>query len=90
MSDLIRLAGLYEVTSQAGGKYFRGGINSDAGLLLLRNRERRTERDPEWILYVSKREPAAQTAPEPVTEMPTGDQSFVGWQDPIFSKTDER
>jgi hypothetical protein len=51
---MVKLAGLYEKTSQKGNRYFIGRMNG-ARLLMFQNIDKQQEADPDWILYVQER-----------------------------------
>ena len=48
---MVRIAGLYEKTSQKGNKYFIGRLGS-ARLLMFANQDKKQASDPYWWLYV--------------------------------------
>ncbi|HEV8713303.1 MAG TPA: hypothetical protein VGX03_10795 [Candidatus Binatia bacterium] len=55
MNDpMVKIAGLYEKTSQKGNKYFIGRLNG-ARLLMFANTDKKQEGDPDWFLYVQER-----------------------------------
>jgi len=51
---MVKLAGVYEKTSQKGNKYFVGRLNG-ARLLMFANTDKKDEKDPDWLLYVQER-----------------------------------
>lgn len=51
---LVKLAGLYEKTSQKGTRYFVGRLGS-ARLLMFANADKKQDSDPDWLLYVQER-----------------------------------
>ncbi len=51
---MIKLASLYEKTSQKGNRYFIGRLNG-ARLLMFQKTDKQQESDPDWILYVQER-----------------------------------
>lgn len=51
---MVKLAGLYEKTSQKGNRYFIGRLNG-ARLLMFANQNKQTDKDPDWFLYVQER-----------------------------------
>ncbi len=55
MSDLIRLAGMYENESKAGNRYFVGLLNHGTKLVMLKNKHRQADNEPHWHLYITER-----------------------------------
>lgn len=51
---MVKLAGLYEKTSQKGNRYFIGRLGN-ARLLMFANQDKKAETDPGWWLYVQER-----------------------------------
>ncbi len=51
---MVKLAGLYEKTSQKGNKYFIGRLGN-ARLLMFANADKKGEQEPDWFLYVQER-----------------------------------
>jgi hypothetical protein len=51
---MVKIAGLYEKTSQKGNRYFIGRLNG-ARLLMFANTDKKQESDPDWLLYVQER-----------------------------------
>jgi hypothetical protein len=60
-NKLIPLTGLWKNTSKNGVRYF-SGVLGRAKVLLLPNKEKQAETDPDWILYLTERPPKAQDA----------------------------
>jgi hypothetical protein len=60
-NKLIPLTGLWENTSKNGVRYF-SGVLGRAKVLLLPNKEKQAENDPDFILYMAERPPKAQEA----------------------------
>jgi len=52
---MVKIAGLYEKTSQKGNRYFIGRLNG-ARLLMFANPGKQSDTDPDWYLYVQERE----------------------------------
>ncbi len=50
---MVKLAGLYEKTSQKGNRYFIGWLNG-ARLLMFANTDKKGEQEPDWFLYVQE------------------------------------
>ena len=48
---MVKIAGLYEKTSQMGNRYFIGRPNG-ARLLTFANTDKKEESDPDWLLFV--------------------------------------
>jgi hypothetical protein len=51
---MVKLAGLYEKTSQKDNRYFIGRLGN-ARLLMFANQDKKQESDPDWLLYVQER-----------------------------------
>lgn len=51
---MVKLAGLYEKTSQKGNRYFVGRLGN-ARLLMFANQDKKQDSDPGWLLYVQER-----------------------------------
>jgi len=51
---MVKLAGLYEKTSQKGNHYFIGRLNG-ARLLMFQNQDKKQDSDPDWWLYVQEK-----------------------------------
>jgi hypothetical protein len=56
---MVKLAGLYEKTSQKGNRYFIGRLGN-ARLLMFANTDKKDEKDPDWWLYVQERNEQGQ------------------------------
>ena len=58
---LIRLAGLFECESAKGNKYFTGLLNSGAKLVMLVNKDKQADNEPDWLLYLTERRRRGET-----------------------------
>ena len=58
---LIRLAGLFECESAKGNKYFTGLLNSGAKLVMLVNKDKQADNEPDWNLYLTERRRQSET-----------------------------
>ena len=67
---MVKLAGLYENVSKAGNRYFVGYMGG-VKLVMLENKRRKSEKEPQWTLFVAERPEQksgatkASTAPGP-------------------------
>ncbi len=52
---LIRLAGLFKCDSAKGNKYFTGLLNSGAKLVMLTNKDKKADNEPDLNLYLTER-----------------------------------
>jgi hypothetical protein len=89
MSDtdrsMVRLGGLWERRSRAGDPYL-GGVLGGGELLVFRNRQKSSDRDPDFVVYLAarrEREPARTSgspawstrSPRPADPPPDASQS---------------
>jgi len=63
-SDKIKLTGLWRSESKAGGTYLSGRISPTSKLLILPNSFKKTEKDPDYIAYITPQEERQEQAAE--------------------------
>ena len=51
---MVKIGALYEKTSAKGNRYFVGRLNG-ARLLMFVNQDKKSEQEPDWLLYVQER-----------------------------------
>lgn len=66
-SDKVRIGGLWKEESKSGGRYLSGKLSATSKLLVLPNTYKKTDKDPDYIVYlapVKERETASEKPPE--------------------------
>ena len=56
MSELIKIGGLWESTDKNGNKYFSGTFTYGTKLLVMSNSFKEKEHEPDYIVYITKKE----------------------------------
>lgn len=69
MNDKIRISGLWKNQSKNGITYLKGNLSPVASLLIMPNDYKKTDRDPDYFLYMTQNEKKAEkeAEKEPVT-----------------------
>lgn len=62
MSDLIKLTGLWKSKTKAGVSLLSGSLNAVTSLLIMPNTFKKSEKDPDYYVYVKAREKDAAAA----------------------------
>jgi len=70
MSDLVKLTGLWKSKTKAGVSMLSGSLNAVTSFVIMPNTFKKTERDPDYYIYLKAREkdPAA-AKPAPADEL---------------------
>ena len=71
-NNMIKLTGLWRKESRDGGVFYSGKLGYNASLLIFRNKHKRSEKDPDLVLYLAKSEKKEKQLedPDPDTEVP--------------------
>jgi hypothetical protein len=71
-NNRIKLTGLWKKEGRDGSVFYSGKLSYNASLLLFRNQYKRSEKDPDLVLYIGKSEKKEkpQEDPDPDTEVP--------------------
>lgn len=51
----IKIGGLWKQQSKSGDVYYSGSLTYSTNLLLFKNRYKKSEKDPDLLLYVSQK-----------------------------------
>ena len=51
----VKLGGLWKKEAKDGTVFYQGNLSYSSNLLLFKNKFKRTERDPDLILYISEK-----------------------------------
>jgi len=51
----IKIGGLWKKESKDGTVFYQGGLSYSSNLLIFKNKFKRSERDPDLLLYVSQK-----------------------------------
>jgi len=51
----IKIGGLWKKEAKDGTVFYQGGLSFSSNLLLFKNKFKRSERDPDLILYISEK-----------------------------------
>ena len=62
MSDLVKLTGLWKSKTQKGVSILSGSLNAVTSLLIMPNTFKKSEKDPDFYVYVKAREKDAAAA----------------------------
>jgi len=62
MSDLVKLTGLWKSKTKKGETLLSGSLNAVSSLVILPNTYKKTEKDPDFYVYLKARDKDAAAA----------------------------
>ena len=75
-TGMIRLGGLWLNTSRGGEKYFSGNLGSGR-VLVFRNQHKRTDKDPDYVLYIAPKQEGQPAQPDEPAAPPMRDAGDI-------------
>ena len=63
MSDIIKLTGLWKTKTKAGVSMLTGSLNAVTSLLVMPNTFKKSEKEPDYYVYVKAREKEVDAKP---------------------------
>ncbi len=70
MAVMMKVCGLFERNADGGNayRYLTGFLNEQTRVVIMPNREKRSDGDPDWILYLAPLPSGSPSAPEAAPE----------------------
>lgn len=75
MGELIKLTGLWKSKTKKGETLLSGSLNAVTSIVILPNTFKKSEKDPDFNIYLKAREKDAAAA-KPATPAPSDDLDF--------------
>jgi len=65
MSDMIKLTGLWKQDSKSGGSYLSGLVSPTSRLLVMPNKHKKSDKEPDYIAFLSPGKEAGSSENRP-------------------------